>query len=210
MRWTVHADAPVTGAIQVTVHSATGQLTRRTAIHIPAMRGRKAAVVPAPQPVASSYDVGVYYFPGWGDYSRWQVLDEFPERTPVLGYYREGDPEVADWQLKWMAEHAVRFVAYDWYWDRGSRSLTQGLDGAYLHSRFKKDVKFCLLWANHNPKGSSSTADLLAVTHYWIDNYFKRPEYYTIDGKPMEIATAAQTSFFARRKGGMCTRRPGI
>ncbi len=67
------------------------------------------------------YEVGAYYFPGWHDASRWQPLQRFPERRPVLGWYREGDPEVADWQIKWAVEHGITFFAYDWYWSRRAR-----------------------------------------------------------------------------------------
>jgi len=31
----------------------------------------------------------------------------------VLGWYREGDPELADWQIKWAVEHGITFFAYD-------------------------------------------------------------------------------------------------
>ena len=51
------------------------------------------------------------------------MLDAFPERTPLLGYYREGDPSVMDWQIKWVVEHGISFFAFDWYWDRGRRQL---------------------------------------------------------------------------------------
>nr|MDQ2733028.1 glycoside hydrolase family 99-like domain-containing protein [Armatimonadota bacterium] len=77
--------------------------------------------------------------------------------------------------------------AYDWYWDRGSRSLEHAIDNGYLKARNRKFVKFCLLWANHNPAHSSSATDLEAVTNYWLAHYFHLPEYYTIDGRPVVI-----------------------
>jgi len=143
--------------------------------------------VPPPHPVHGDYEVGVYYFPGWKTYSRWQVLDNFPERYPVMGYYREGDPEVADWHIKWAVEHGITFFAYDWYWSAGARSLEHALHQGYLKARYRKYLKFCLLWANHNPPKTSSEEDLLKVTDYWIEHYFRLPEYYTIAGKPVVI-----------------------
>lgn len=142
--------------------------------------------VPTPQPLETDYDIGVYYFPGWNSRSAWEVLDLFPERTPVLGYYREGMPEVVDWQILWAAEHGVRFFAYDWYWDRGTQSLDHGIK-AYLRSQNRQYLDFCLLWANHNGAGSHSREDLLAVTRFWIDNYFREPGYYTVNGRPVVI-----------------------
>jgi hypothetical protein len=133
------------------------------------------------------YQVGAYYFPGWANPDKWKVLDAFPERHPLLGYYREGDPTVMDWQIKWAVEHGIAFFAFDWYWDRGRRQLEQALHDGYLRARFRPYLKFCLLWANHNPAGSSSEADLLSVLDYWIVHYFRRPEYLTMDGKPVVI-----------------------
>ena len=142
--------------------------------------------VPEPKPVRGDIEVGMYYFPGWATYARWSVLDDFPERRPVLGYYREGDPEVADWHIKWMVEHGATFVVYDWYWSAGGRQLEHGLD-AYFKSRYHDKIKFCLLWANHNAPGTSSAEDMVNVTNYWLDNYFLRPEHFKIDGKPVVV-----------------------
>ena len=154
------------------------------AVAVPAVAALR--YVPPPQPVRGKYEVGVYYFPGWQGPSSWQPLAAFPERKPLLGWYREGDPEVADWQLKWAAEHGITFFIYDWYWVKGATSLMHGLD-AYSASRYHRYVKFCLLWANHNPPGTSSEQDLLNVTRYWLANYFHRREYFTIGGKPVVI-----------------------
>ena len=222
LRWTVHADNPVMKALRVTLQGSGKELVRNVPLYIPAPTGHKSNVVPEPHPLPSNYDVGMYYFPGWWDYTRWRVLDEFPERTPVLGYYREGDPEVADWHLKWMAEHGVRFIAYDWYWNKGSRSLTHALENGYFKSHNRRFVKFCLLWANHNPAHTSSADDLHAVTQYWLDNYFHRSEYYTIDGKPVVIifspgrftedmgAAAVRESFAKMREQCKAAGLPGL
>ncbi|MBM4083021.1 MAG: hypothetical protein FJ278_25155, partial [Planctomycetes bacterium] len=153
----------------------------------PAVPLVRATYVPEPKPVRGPYEVGVYYFPGWYDASRWQPIQPFPERTPMLGWYQEGSPEVADWHIKWAVEHGITFFAYDWYWVKGARSLEHGLHDGYLKARYRHLLKFCLLWANHNPKNTSSEEDLLNVTDYWIDHYFKLPEHLTIDGKPVVI-----------------------
>jgi hypothetical protein len=147
----------------------------------------RTGYVPEPQPVRGPYEVGVYYFPGWNTASRWQPLESFPERKPVLGWYREGSPEVADWHIKWAVEHGVTFFAYDWYWAQGARQLEHGLHDGFFHARYRHLLKFCLLWANHNPLGTHSQEDCLAVTRFWIENYFKRPEYFRIDGQPLVI-----------------------
>jgi hypothetical protein len=65
--------------------------------------------------------------------------------------------------------------------------LEHALHDGYFKARYRSLLKFCLLWANHNPPKTSSHEDCLAVTRYWIENYFRRPEHLTFDGKPVMI-----------------------
>ena len=143
--------------------------------------------VPKPKPVRGEYEVGMYYFPRWQIYRWWSYLENFPERKPLLGYYREGDPEVADWQIKWMVEHGVTFIVYDWYWESGVIQLEHALENGYFRAKYRDKIKFCLLWANHNSPGTASAEDMVKVTRYWLDNYFLKPEYLKVDGKPVVI-----------------------
>jgi len=145
--------------------------------------------VPEPKPAKSNYLVGAYYFPGWkqGAHKGWAAIKNFPERKPVLGWYQEGEPDIADWHIKWAVEHGISFFAYDWYWDRGARQLDHALNNGYLKSRYRKYLMFCICWCNHNPDKTSSEQDLLKVTNYWLKNYFKEPEYLKIDNKPVVI-----------------------
>ncbi|MFQ6133884.1 MAG: glycoside hydrolase family 99-like domain-containing protein [Armatimonadota bacterium] len=153
----------------------------------PRIRLPQTNYVPEPQPVETDYQVGIYYFPGWWNYGRWLPIMDFPARRPVLGWYQEGLPEVADWHIKWALEHGISFFIYDWYWDRGARQLEHALHDGFFQARYRDRFKFCLLWANHNPKGSSSLEDCEAVTRFWVDNYFQRPEHLTIEGKPVVV-----------------------
>ena len=81
-------------------------------------------------------------------------------------------------------EHGITSFSVDWYWNKGRRRLEHWVKG-YYKARYRKHLKWYMMYANHNQPGSHSTADQIAVTKYWIDNYFKTPEYYTIDGKPV-------------------------
>ncbi len=139
---------------------------------------------------ATSALVGCYYFPGWHSWSSWFVLEGFPERKPLLGYYKEGDPLVAEWQVKWARAHGIGFFIFDWYWNNGERSLDHHLHDAFLVSEAGRQFPFCLLWANHNPPGSTSEADLLAVTRYWIDHYFRLPNHLKVDGRNVMVIFA--------------------
>ncbi|MDI6828259.1 MAG: glycoside hydrolase family 99-like domain-containing protein [Armatimonadota bacterium] len=187
--WSVYSASPGISKIKVAAKESSGVIAVKQCNlrWDPPVQLSKASYVPEPKPVKGDIEVGMYYYPGWWDYHRWAVLDEYPERRPVLGYYREGEPEVADWHIKWMVEHGVSFIVYDWYWCAGGRSHEHALHNGYLKSKYRDKIKFCLLWANHNPPKTSSAEDMANVTNYWLDNYFSMPEYFKIDGKPVVI-----------------------
>jgi len=149
-------------------------------------RGPDRYEVPKPRPVKTRYQIGIYYFPGWSpdQISRWEKQADFPERDPVLGWYKEGLPEVADWHIKWAVENAISFFVYDWYWRDGKEELGQGLNDGFLKARYRDYMKFAVMWANHPPFAGHTPDQLLAVTDYWLKHYFRQPNYLTIDGKP--------------------------
>ncbi len=155
----------------------------------PPVKAERTTAVPEPKPVKTDYDIGVYYFPGWAPdprdpVSRWRHQARFPERDPVLGWYREGDPEVADWHIKWAVENGIRFFIYDWYWRDGRVTLQEGLHDGLLKARHRDKLKFCIMWANHAPFADHTKEQLLQVTDYWIEHYFRLPNYYRLDGRP--------------------------
>ena len=141
--------------------------------------------VPEPQPVKSAVEITAVYYPGTDQMSEWDVIAQTcPERRPLLGWFDEGNPEAIDWQIKWAVENGITSFCVDWYWNKGYQRLTHWLRG-YYKARYRKYLKWYMMYANHNQPGAHSTADQIAVTKYWIENYFKTPEYYTIDGKPV-------------------------
>lgn len=194
VRWRVEVDGagPVDATLEVTSDGALPIRASRTLHFAAPLELARASYVPEPKPVRGPSEVGAYYFPGWKSAGQWQPIRDFPERRPVLGWYREGDPEVADWHIKWAVEHGLTFFAYDWYWSAGARQLEHALHDGYFQARYRHLLKFCLLWANHNAPGTHSPADCLEVTRYWIAHYFRRPEHFTVDGKPVLIIFSPQ------------------
>lgn len=187
--WRLAGARPLQGEIELRVGAEGAEPAQaRLAVALtPAADVGSCDYVPEPKPVRGPYEVGVYYFPGWKSASQWHPIRRYPERRPVLGWYREGDPEVADWHIKWAVEHGITFFAYDWYWSQGARQLEHALHDGYFKARYRCYLKFCLLWANHNAPGTSSQADCLTVTRHWIDHYFRRPEHLMIGGQPLVI-----------------------
>jgi Glycosyltransferase WbsX len=186
--WTLKSDAAFDGVLEVLARAPGAQAGRaKTVVSItPRPDVPRADYVPEPKPPRTDYNIGVYYFPGWWDWSRWEPIRRFPERTPVLGFYQEGDPQVADWHIKYAAEHGVRFFAYDWYWRDGKEDLGHALT-ALRQARHRKYLKYCFLYANHPPFNIHDRAELMTITRYWLDRYFTDEQFYTIDGKPVII-----------------------
>lgn len=159
--------------------------------------GRVDAYVPAPQPVTMSNDylVGANYFPGWqeGTHLGWEKISPYPQRTPMLGYYNEGSPEVADWEIKWAVEHGINYFNYCWY--RGATDtpvtstnqyLSAALNDGMLDAVYRNQFHFTVMFENTGGCNVSSQSDLMNnVMPYWINTYFKTPSYLKVDNKPV-------------------------
>ena len=168
--------------------SADGMATRTVPVVaelLPSLGLAKADYVPEPKPVKTGrFEIGAFLFPGW-DTALWHgVWTRTPIRKPVLGWYDETNPEVIDWQIKHLVENGFSFVFVDWYWDRG-RQWHNHWPAVFGKARYRHLLKWSLMWANHNGPGSHSTADQEKVTKFWIDNFFRDPQYMLQDGKPV-------------------------
>jgi len=190
----VRADVPTEGPFRVELagpgaprEAYEGRLQVLPALNLP-----KASYVPPPEPVETDYQIAAYYFPGWPSAVKWMpIYENAPERKPVLGWYDEANAECVDWQIKWAVENGIRIFMVDWYWVRGSRHLEHWVK-AFEKARYRRFLKWCVMWANHNPPGTHSVADQRAVTKYWIEHCFSMPEYFRIDGRPVVIIWSPQ------------------
>ena len=123
----------------------------------------------------SDVEITAIYYPGTDQMAEWDVIAQTcPERKPLLGWFDEGNPEAIDWQIKWAVEHGITSFCVDWYWNKGYQRLEHWVKGFYK-ARYRKYLKWYMMYANHNQPGAHSTEDQIAVTKYWIDNYFKTP-----------------------------------
>lgn len=163
--------------------------------------------VPEPQPAQTEYLVGAHYFPGWKEGMHfvpwpgetqawgWYKIVPYPNRTPLLGYYDEGSPEVADWEIKWALEHGISYFVYCWYRQRDNvgkplseKTLRLGhaIHEGLFHARYRDRFHFAIMWENNNGGGVASLDDLMKnLVPFWIDNYFKNPSYLKIGNKPV-------------------------
>jgi len=143
--------------------------------------------VPEPIPVSSDFDISAFIYPGVRSMENWELVRSTrPDIKPVLGWYNEGNPEVIDWQIKWALEAGINVLFVDWYMNRGVSIFDHWING-FLQSQYHSRIRWAVHWANHYQPGAHSEADQRFVTQYWLDNYFHRPEYYKIDGKPVVL-----------------------
>ena len=169
------------------------------------------------------YDVAAYVWPAYtGDDPRtrifwnegvgeWQtVKNSAPkdngyhwQRKPLWGYQNEADPTVMREQIKEATSHGVNVFIYDWYWYDGRPFLENCLNDGFLKAENKNDMRFYLMWANHDAnynwnkdlsddfgktvvwKGAVKRDGFEDVAHRVIDKYFSELNYYKIDGCPV-------------------------
>jgi len=129
------------------------------------------------------------------------MMEPFPDRKPLLGYYDEGHPEVADWEIKWALEHGLQFFVYCWYRQQDNRGrpvderslmLGHALHDGFLQARYADRFRFAILWENYSGAGVASREDLMEnLLPFWINAYFKHPSYLKVESKPANRTAGA-------------------
>ncbi|MBQ9481969.1 MAG: glycoside hydrolase family 99-like domain-containing protein [Clostridia bacterium] len=127
----------------------------------------------------------------------------FWNRKPLWGYVNEADPSVMEMQIEAAVSHGVNVFIYDWYWFDGRPFLEQCLDNGFLKATNNDKMQFYLMWANHDAnhcwnidlsdeyggtviwKGAVDRAGFEAVVRRVTEKYFRRPNYYKINGCPV-------------------------
>jgi len=149
--------------------------------------------VPVPVKPAGEekYNVGLNICSLWrnGMHFGWTLISPFDDIRPVLGYYDEGNPETADWEIKYMVEHGIDYQAFCWFSGRntvpiGVFSNHYHLHDGYMNAEYSDMMKYCLIWEAANgskPKTLQQWKDFYVPC--FIEHYFKDPRYMTIDNK---------------------------
>ncbi|MBC7682589.1 MAG: glycoside hydrolase family 99-like domain-containing protein [Ferruginibacter sp.] len=175
--------APVPARLQRKKSRFTGSLSK-------VVIATTAALCMANGFAAGAYSIGSYYYPGWKADTTvvpptdpWQRIYAYPDREPLLGWYKEGDTAVMDQQLRWMSDYGLDFVVFDWYWT-SNRPRNEHALNAYMLAPNKSLVKFAIMWANHEnyPK---SEENFRSIAQYWVNTYLKDPQYKRINNQPV-------------------------
>ena len=161
------------------------------------------------------------YGPNWNE---WELVKNahprFPghnqPHVPLWGYTNEADPKVMEMKIETAAEYGVDVWLFDWYWYHGT-FINSALDKGYMGARNNDKIQFALMWANHDwvnlfPKHVGKDAELLypgavdmktwdTITTHVIEQYFKHPGYWQIDGCP--VFSIYEMSKFVEGLGGI-------
>ena len=124
-------------------------------------------------------------------------------RKPLWGYINEADPSVMSMEIEQATKHGVNVFIFDWYWYDGRPFMETTLDNGFLKAENVNKMQFYLMWANHDVLNLWDTrlANVKENNVIWtgkvdrqefekickrnIEKYFKHPQYYKIDGKPV-------------------------
>lgn len=124
-------------------------------------------------------------------------------RKPLWGYINEADPSVMSMEIEEATKHGVNVFIFDWYWFDGRPFMETTLDNGFLKADNVSKMKFYLMWANHDVlnlwdtrlanvnennviwTGKVDRQEFEKICKRNIEKYFKLPQYYKIDGKPV-------------------------
>ena len=159
-----------------------------------------ADYVPKPNPATSDRIVAAHYYAAWkkgapGLHEGFDDLHDYPERTPLMGYYDEENPTVADWEIKWALEHGVNCFIYCWYrkLENQGEPVTindlrcgHGLHEALFNAKYQEMMNFAIMFEISPRWGATDEKDMIEnLMPFWMETYFKRKNYLLIDNKPV-------------------------
>lgn len=158
--------------------------------------------IPAPKEVTVKKDriVAAHYYPAWKKgaaelHKGFEEIYDYPERTPLMGYYDEEDPQVTDWEIKWCLEHGINCWIYCWYRRKHNVGhpitvedlrCAHGIHEGLFNAKYGNRMKFALMFEAQGAWGASDSKDMLEnLMPFWLKNYFCRENYLKIDNKPV-------------------------
>lgn len=122
-------------------------------------------------------------------------------KVPLWKYEDESDHRVMEKKIATACKYGVNVFIFDWYWYDGKPLLEDCIDNGFLKAKNNDQIKFYIMWANHTANsywdrkmqdktkvlwpGECDRKNFDRIVDRIINNYFKHPSYYKIDGKPV-------------------------
>jgi hypothetical protein len=139
-------------------------------------------------------------------------------RVPLLGYQDESKPEVMAQKIDLATKYGVNVMIFDWYWYEDKPFLEEALNSGFLKAPNNHKMKFYIMWANHDVnltwnnkiakkngkifwRGGVSAEVFKHIADRMAEKYFKQPNYYKINGKPVFCIYELNT--FIKGVGGL-------
>jgi hypothetical protein len=143
---------------------------------------------------------------GWTEYetmrsARPQFAGHLQPKRPLWGCFNEADPAWAAREIELASSAGIDAFMIDWYWHEGTMFYHEQLEQGFLKAPNREKMKFAVMWANHDwpncypaPEDGSeaiilpqtySDGDFDRMTDYLIEHYFRAPNYWRLDGKPV-------------------------
>lgn len=141
----------------------------------------------------------------------WEIIQKgtprfeghYQPKVPLWGYEQDNDPKVMEKWIDAAVDHGVNVFIFDWYWYDQGPFLESCINDGFLKAKNNEKMYFYVMWANHDVKRNywnvhrykDDTSILWDAAVDWnnykiivdrvIKQYFKRPNYFKIDGKPV-------------------------
>ena len=157
--------------------------------------------IPKPEPATSDRIIAAHYYAAW-KYGAAEIHEgfadlaqDYPDRTPLMGYYDEELPEVSDWEIKWAVEHGINCFIHCWYRRAHNAGnpispddlrCGHGLHEALFNAKYQQYMKFAIMFEASERWAGTDEVDMLEnLMPFWTEQYFKRGNYLLIDNKPV-------------------------
>lgn len=155
---------------------------------------------PSPATITKNRIVAAHVYPAWtpgeaGIHNAFLDIADYPERTPLGGYYTEDSPEVQDVHIKWALEHGINCFIYCWY-RKGENAgqpvsvsdlrAPKALHNGFLNASLSDKMSFAIMYEMQKPWCGTDADDIENnLMPFWLENYFCRDNYLKLDNKPV-------------------------
>ncbi len=147
----------------------------------------------------------VFHGEGW---TEWEVVKYATPRfqghkqpkNPLWGFEDESESVVMEKKIETAAKYKIDGFIFDWYWFEDGPYRINCLNNGFLKAKNCDKLDFAVMWCNHNAIQAHPTAKFnrgvptkicdnsektfYELTEYCIKNYFNKPNYIKVEGKP--------------------------